>query len=96
MHDIRTQLGTRFCRQCEICLPCPQEVFIPTVMVAPILWKLWPRKLFLSGWIAEEMESGRNCNQCGECEEKCPYDLPIQQMIVENLEFYDSVVQGKI
>ena len=33
------------------------------------------------------MESARNCVQCGEC----PYQLPIREMIVENLAFYERV-----
>lgn len=37
------------------------------------------------------METGRVCVQCGECEQKCPYDLPIREMIVEHIEFYESV-----
>lgn len=37
------------------------------------------------------MEDGRNCIQCGECEAKCPYKLPIREMIVENPVFYERV-----
>jgi hypothetical protein len=37
------------------------------------------------------METAQNCIECGECEEKCPYLLPIREMIVENAAFYESV-----
>jgi predicted aldo/keto reductase-like oxidoreductase len=39
------------------------------------------------------MESARNCIECGECEEKCPYHLPIREMIVENIKFADTSLQ---
>jgi predicted aldo/keto reductase-like oxidoreductase len=39
------------------------------------------------------MESARNCIECGECEEKCPYHLPIREMIVENIKFYEDVLR---
>jgi predicted aldo/keto reductase-like oxidoreductase len=87
----RAELGTRFCRQCGYCMPCPEEVNIPMVMITRGMWKLWPQEAVFSGWIKETIESGKNCVQCGECEAKCPYQLPIRQMVVENLAFYERV-----
>jgi len=57
------------------------------------MWRLWPQELFhdLEWWFSKAVESGGNCIQCGECEEKCPYRLPIREMIVENIEFYESM-----
>lgn len=90
--EIRRRVGTRFCRQCEYCMPCPQGVHICGVLYLPILWELWPPDWFFS-WrlVKHSVESAKNCVQCGECEEKCPYHLPIREMIVESLEFYKSV-----
>jgi predicted aldo/keto reductase-like oxidoreductase len=93
MDNLRMQLGTRLCRLCVKCLPCPQGVIIPHIMIIPIFWKLWPQEELLSSnhEYRQSFESGKNCNQCGECEEKCPYNLPIRKMITENMEFYDSM-----
>jgi predicted aldo/keto reductase-like oxidoreductase len=94
MEDIRTRVGTRFCRQCEYCMPCPEGVQIPALMYLPILWELWPPDWFFSwGYVSDAVNSARNCTKCGECEEKCPYSLPIRDMIDENLEFYERVKQ---
>jgi len=90
MEDIRAELGTRFCRQCQYCMPCPQGVDIRMLMITQVMWRLWPRDTFTE-WMREVVESGRNCIQCGECEDKCPYQLPIREMIVENIEFYERV-----
>jgi predicted aldo/keto reductase-like oxidoreductase len=92
IEEIRARVGTRFCRQCEYCMPCPQGVHIHGVMYLPILWELWSPDWFFSwGYVKDAVESARNCLQCGECEGKCPYQLPIREMIVENIAFYERV-----
>lgn len=89
---IRARVGTRFCRQCGLCMPCPQGVHICGVMYLPILWELWPSGWFLSWpYVTNAVKSAENCIECGECEEKCPYQLPIREMIVENIQFFESV-----
>jgi predicted aldo/keto reductase-like oxidoreductase len=96
MEDIRARVGTRFCRQCGYCMPCPQGVFIPGVLYLKLLWGGWPLDWFLSwDYVQKSVESAKNCVQCGECEEKCPYHLPIREMIAENIKFYKSVAGGK-
>jgi len=92
IEDIRARVGTRFCRQCGYCEPCPQGVDISGVMYLPILRELWPPDWFFSWrYVTNAVESAKNCVQCGECEEKCPYKLPIREMIVEHMEFYERV-----
>jgi len=90
LERIRAEVGTRFCRRCGYCQPCPEGVHIPVMMNIHSFWKRMPAERFFSGWIAQAVESARHCVQCGECEEKCPYDLPIREMLVENIEFYKS------
>jgi len=92
MARIRAEVDTRFCRRCEYCQPCPEGVRIPVIMNLHSFWKRLPAERFVKGWIADAMESAKNCVECGECEEKCPYHLPIREMLVENMEFYESVV----
>lgn len=88
MEDIRVKLGSRFCRQCMYCMPCPQGVDVRMLMYMRTLWKLWPPDKFFSQ-LKHVVKSAENCIQCGECEEKCPYKLPIREMMDENVEFYE-------
>ena len=90
MDEIRAELGARFCQWCGYCMPCPQDVEISWLMNTSSLWKLWPLQRFFPR-MSEAVESGRECIQCGECEEKCPYHLPIREMIEENIAFYERV-----
>ena len=88
---IRAEVGTRFCRRCQYCLPCPQGVQIPTVLNVRSFYRRFPRERFLGGGIARAVDGARECVQCGECEQKCPYELPIIDMLAEHVAFYDSV-----
>jgi len=87
MESIRERLGDSFCRRCGYCLPCPQGVMIREVQMFPaIMNRLSPRQAvgFMKGAIATVDE----CVECGECEEKCPYNLPIVEMIRRHSERY--------
>jgi len=70
---IRAEVGVHFCHRCDYCQPCQQGVHISTIMNLRSVWKRLPAESLVTGWIAEGMESARNCIECGECEEKCPY-----------------------
>jgi predicted aldo/keto reductase-like oxidoreductase len=35
------------------------------------------------------LAGARKCTACGECLERCPYELPIPDLISENLEWID-------
>ena len=91
--ETRARVGTRFCRRCLYCMPCSQGVEVQPLMTLPVLWKLWPPEVAFSEesigiYVKRVVESAENCIQCGECESKCPYELPIREMITEHLELY--------
>ncbi len=96
MKTIHMQLEKTLCRQCGECQPCPQGVHIQMLMITEGMWRLWPREEFLNRWMPPSVESWSKCNQCEECEEKCPYHLPIRHIISENIEFYNKVAKGLI
>ncbi|MFX1515932.1 MAG: aldo/keto reductase [Promethearchaeota archaeon] len=96
MKTIHSHLEKTLCRQCGECQPCPQGVHIQMLMITKGMWRLWPREEFLNRWMPPSVETWSKCDQCNECEEKCPYDLPIRQIISENIEFYTKVAKGII
>jgi predicted aldo/keto reductase-like oxidoreductase len=92
IEHVRATLGTRFCRWCEYCAPCPQGVWISVLMNLPSGIKVRGLEQWLAGSInVRAVETGKNCIQCGECEAKCPYHLPIREMIAENIAFYERM-----
>jgi len=90
MEQLIQELGKTFCRRCDYCQPCPEEIPISLVMAAPSFAKRMPPERIFSGPIAEAIEKVAGCTQCSECEERCPYDLPIREMIVEQVNWYET------
>jgi len=84
----RTELGTRFCRWCEYCMPCPNGVTISWVMNARLVPSYGDR--YYNNTV-KAIETAKNCVQCGECESKCPYELPIMKTIKENVEYFEKL-----
>jgi len=87
MQRIRNELGGRFCHRCEYCMPCEQGVQIPKVLlIKSQVRRFSPRQLAL---IAKEaVASVEKCVDCSECVEKCPYSLPVPDMLNENAEIF--------
>lgn len=92
MDALQDELGTRFCRQCMYCMPCPNGVEIWLLTYTKEMLRLWPRERLVTGWFADAVETAKDCVQCGECEPKCPYHLPIRELIQENYAFYKREV----
>lgn len=74
-------LGETFCRRCEYCGPCPQGIDIPGVFLLEGYWSRYN----LQGWARERYQplvaKASDCIECGKCEERCPYQLPIREML---------------
>ncbi|MDD2554303.1 MAG: aldo/keto reductase [Desulfotomaculaceae bacterium] len=76
-------LGGAFCRRCEYCKPCSQRIDIPTIFLLDGYYTRYN----LQDWARERYQGLKSkvdaCADCGECEERCPYDLPIRRMLTE-------------
>jgi len=87
MDNIRSVLGEKFCHRCEYCMPCEQGVQINSVLIFKAAAKRLTREA-VTAWLGTAMETVEKCIECGECEEKCPYDLPISDLLKENLALF--------
>lgn len=83
IEEIRNSLGKKFCRRCEYCLPCPVNINIP----ANFLLEGYYTRYNLKDWAKQRYTAldvkASDCIECGKCETKCPYDLPIREMLKE-------------
>jgi predicted aldo/keto reductase-like oxidoreductase len=91
LKEISQQFETKFCRRCDYCLPCPVEIPIQFIMGVRSLVKRAGPAILKSPMFANTLEKAAGCTECGECMEKCPYNLPIPAIIKENLEWANKV-----
>jgi len=90
MQRLRQELGSRFCHRCDYCQPCTTEIPISTVLNSRSFAKRMPPERFFSGWMVSAMERAAECTECGDCETRCPYHLPIREMLAEQVEWYQA------
>ena len=54
-----------------------------------------PSKPSLTPEAQEMMMKIEECNRCGKCIEKCPYELNIPELLEKNLKDYKDILNGK-
>ncbi|MEZ4579611.1 MAG: aldo/keto reductase [Desulfobacterales bacterium] len=87
MASIQSVLGEKFCHRCEYCMPCEQGVQINSVLIFKAAAKRLTQEA-VKAWLRTAMETVEKCIECGECEAKCPYNLPITDLLKENLALF--------
>jgi predicted aldo/keto reductase-like oxidoreductase len=80
---IRKDLGENFCRRCNYCAPCTVDIKIPTIF----LFDGYLTRYGLPDWAKQRYETldkhASDCIVCGDCEKRCPYHLPIRDMLLK-------------
>ncbi len=76
------ELGLSFCRRCDYCMPCPNDIEASYIVRAGLMFHR-------SGWDKMERRDvelfirGLSCTGCGECASRCPYNLPLTKMVID-------------
>ena len=78
---IRNTLGTEFCRRCNYCAPCTAGINIS----GSILFEGYFNRYDLKDWAYDRYMAlpvhADACVDCGLCESRCPYNLPIRKIL---------------
>jgi len=88
------------CRLCGECEPCPKKIPIASTLGTDVMYDhyrtMGPEGFLAFPWSAERMKEHveqrkqriaeiKACNECGECEKRCPYGLLITSMLRETI-----------
>jgi uncharacterized protein len=88
MDVIRAELGTRFCHRCDYCQPCSEDIAISTVLSIGSNMRRFPMARVFGEQMAATVRKALDCEDCGLCEQRCPYSLSIRDMLKERVDFY--------
>ena len=78
---IRKDLGSNFCRRCNYCQPCSAGIGISALFILEGYYDRYG----LQDWAQTRYDASpvkaSACIDCGACEPRCPYNLPIREML---------------
>jgi predicted aldo/keto reductase-like oxidoreductase len=92
---IRARFDRQFCRRCDYCQPCPEGIQIQTMMGVRYLVKRMGPEALQGPWVQGALEAARFCTGCGACLERCPYGLPIPDLIRKNVAWIEAQLSEK-
>ena len=75
LEEEKAELGDNFCRRCEYCMPCPNGLNISFLHLIGAYYFRYGLKEWALGRLAGLSKHYEDCLRCGDCIEKCPYDL---------------------
>lgn len=74
------------CTGCRYCVPCPNDVFIPSVFHSynenAMLGQDW-KNSWGYGNLVKDGHDASKCVGCGACEAQCPQSLPIMELLAK-------------
>jgi len=71
----------KFCRRCGYCLPCPEGLHIPFLLLIEAYYTRYGLKDWALSRLGKLDKKYADCTACGECVERCPYDLPVPELM---------------
>lgn len=74
-------LGAKFCRRCGYCKPCQVGIDIPSQFILDGYYTRYNLKDWAEQRYRDSDIKAEDCIECGDCEPRCPYDLPIIDML---------------
>lgn len=81
VEKLRRELGSVFCRRCGYCAPCTVGIDIPNNFVFHGYLSRYGLADWAKGRYGALTAHASDCVGCGACEERCPYQLPIREML---------------
>jgi uncharacterized protein len=93
MKEIKEGLGKHFCHRCDYCQPCTTGIPISMIMTAGSFYRRLPTERFFNEMMAGAMKKAADCSECGECEKRCPYNLPIRAKMKEQVAWYNDLAK---
>jgi predicted aldo/keto reductase-like oxidoreductase len=93
LQKINREFDKKFCRRCDYCQPCTADIPIQMVLGVRSMVKRMGAGILQQPMFIQMWEKAANCTECRDCMDRCPYELPIPDMIRENLNWVEELRQ---
>ena len=90
IETLRKELDQQFCRRCDYCQPCSEKISIQHILGLKTMVRRFGSVTQELDWFLSLVKKSRDCSECWDCLARCPYELPIPDLIKENLAWYDQ------
>jgi predicted aldo/keto reductase-like oxidoreductase len=91
---IRREAGPLYCRRCDYCQPCESEIPISFLLHMQTIRDRIGDKHMQNDAYRGLLEKARSCTECGACEERCPFGLPVKDLVRRARDFLAGVLAG--
>ena len=92
----KQELNGEFCRGCGYCMPCPAGILINNCARMSLMVRRAPSASWLNETWQANMKKIEDCLHCGQCMEKCPYELNTPELLQKNYEDYQKILAGEV
>ncbi len=75
-----------FCRRCGYCKPCPNGLDIPFLLLIEAYYTRYELEDWARARLAALSKRFTDCQACGQCTERCPYSLPVPELMARAAE----------
>jgi predicted aldo/keto reductase-like oxidoreductase len=90
---VKRELGTRYCRRCDYCQPCPNEVPISVALHIPSVRRRVGEAMMRTDVYRDLLKQVKACDECGQCEDRCPFGLPVRDLLKESRDVLTRVLE---
>jgi uncharacterized protein len=81
LEDEKSTWKGQFCRRCGYCKPCPNGLDIPFLLLIQAYYERYGLHEWALDRLAPLQKKYADCDACGECTSRCPYDLLVAELM---------------
>jgi predicted aldo/keto reductase-like oxidoreductase len=95
VEEVRRGAGRLYCRRCDYCQPCESDIPISFLLHMKTIRERIGDAHLRKQAFRDLLERARACTECGACEERCPFDLPVRDLVRDAREMLEAVLGQK-
>lgn len=93
IEEVRREAGRLYCRRCDYCQPCRSDIPISFLLHMKTVRERIGDVFIRQDSFRDVLEKARMCTECGECAERCPFDLPVPELVKQARQFLEEVLK---